>query len=32
MTAYDSAGVLADFEAGRMNPAQFPHRAHVQAS
>jgi hypothetical protein len=24
--------VLADFEAGRANPAQFPHRAHVQVS
>ena len=32
MTASDSAGLLADFEAGRIDPAQFPHREHVRVS
>jgi len=32
MTATERSDLLADFEAGRVNPAQFPHRAHVQVS
>jgi len=32
MTAAERSDLLADFEAGRVNPAQFPHRAHVQVS
>ena len=32
MTASDSAGLLADFEAGRVDPAHFPHCAHVRVS
>ena len=32
MTASDSAGLLADFEAGQIDPAQFPHREHVRVS
>jgi hypothetical protein len=32
MTANDSAGLLADFEAGRVDPAHFPHCAHVRVS
>lgn len=30
MPATDLPEVLADFEAGRIDPAQFPHRAHVR--
>ena len=30
MPANDSAGLLADFEAGRVDPARFPHREHVR--
>ena len=32
MMASDSAGLLADFEAGRVDPAHFPHGAHVRVS
>ncbi len=33
MTANDpAAALLVDFEAGRVDPACFPHRAHVQVS
>jgi hypothetical protein len=32
MTANDSAGLLADFETGQVDPAQFPHRKHVRVS
>ena len=32
MTASTSAGLLADFEAGRVDPARFPHRDHVRVS
>ncbi len=32
MPASDSSAALADFEAGRVDPAHFPHRAHVQVS
>lgn len=32
MTASDSSAALADFEADRVDPAYFPHRAHVQVS
>ena len=32
MPANDSAAVLADFEAGRIDPARFPHREHVRVS
>lgn len=30
--ASDASDVLADFEAGRVDPARFPHRTHVQVS
>ena len=30
MPASDSSVLLADFEEGRLNPAQFPHREHVR--
>jgi hypothetical protein len=30
MPVNDSAGVLADFEAGRIDPTRFPHREHVR--
>jgi hypothetical protein len=32
MPASEPGGLLADFEAGRVSPAQFPHRAHVEVS
>jgi len=32
MPVNDSSVLLADFEAGRVNPAQFPHRDHVRVS
>ena len=32
MPANEPAGLLADFEAGRVDPRQFPHRAHVEVS
>src|SRR4029450_5036348 len=32
MLATEPAGLLADFEAGRLDPAQFPHRDHVRVS
>ena len=32
MPANEPGGLLADFEAGRVDPAQFPHRAHVEVS
>ena len=32
MTTGDSAGLLADFEAGRVDPAHFPHCEHVRVS
>ena len=28
----ETAGLLADFEEGRIDPAQFPHRDHVRVS
>src|SRR5215510_9388859 len=28
----EAANLLADFEAGRLDPTQFPHRAHVRVS
>ena len=30
MQTSEAADLLADFEAGRVDPAQFPHRAHVR--
>ncbi len=30
MPAPEADGLLADFEAGRVDPARFPHRAHVE--
>lgn len=30
--AEDEAGLLDDFERGRVDPANFPHRAHVRVS
>ena len=32
MTTRNSAGLLADFETGRIDPARFPHRDHVRVS
>ena len=32
MPANDLPAVLADFEAGRIDPARFPHREHVRVS
>ena len=32
MLATEPAGLLADFEAGRIDPASFPHREHVRVS
>ena len=32
MPASESEGLLADFEAGRIDPARFPHREHVRVS
>ena len=32
MPASDLPEVLADFEAGRIDPARFPHREHVRVS
>ena len=32
MTTGDSADLLADFEAGRVDPAHFPHCEHVRVS
>src|SRR6188768_2066903 len=32
MPAIEVNGLLADFEAGRIDPASFPHRDHVQVS
>ena len=32
MPANEPGGLLADFEAGRIDPRQFPHRAHVEVS
>jgi len=32
MPATESADLLADFEAGRIDPASFPHRDHVRVS
>ncbi len=31
-TLETATDLLADFEAGRLDPAQFPHRAHVRVS
>jgi hypothetical protein len=30
MPAPEAGGLLAEFEAGRVDPAAFPHRAHVE--
>jgi hypothetical protein len=30
MTGNDAGGTLSDFEAGRIDPQHFPHRAHVR--
>lgn len=32
MPASDLSDLLSDFQAGRIDPAQFPHRAHVRVS
>ena len=32
MLATESADLLADFDAGRIDPASFPHRDHVRVS
>jgi hypothetical protein len=32
MPAIEAADLLADFEAGRIDPASFPHRDHVRVS
>jgi hypothetical protein len=32
MPTNEPGGLLADFEEGRVEPTQFPHRAHVQVS
>ena len=32
MPANEPAGLLSDFEAGRVDPQHFPHRAHVEVS
>ena len=32
MTSSDASSLLAEFVAGRTDPAHFPHRAHVQVS
>ena len=32
MTATEAADLLSNFEAGRIDPAQFPHRQHVRVS
>lgn len=32
MSTNEPRGLLADFEAGRVDPLSFPHRAHVEVS
>ncbi|MGH8095372.1 MAG: hypothetical protein ACREIF_18215 [Chthoniobacterales bacterium] len=32
MPANEPSGLLADFEAGRVDPRNFPHRSHVEVS
>ncbi len=32
MSTNEPSGLLADFEAGRVDPLSFPHRAHVEVS